>query len=735
MQRLLLLVAAIVWFTIPALAQDQPSPQKQPADSLAQKNLDTRPPDLIPSNQLRGYGAVQEEGDLGVLSEGLTEAQVLRRLGRLYRYQSEILAAQANQDGEHTEQVLDLAMTELGTLAQVEGIAERPRYRELYLTIVTEYERYYGVPDTVLTLPYGSIFALRSDVFALLDDVEEPLLEDVTLPALPPMRTVVPMTTNRVVERTINYFLTQKRDVLERWMARADTYFPMIEQIFQEEGVPDELKYLALVESGLNPRARSWARAVGMWQFVSATGRAYGLQVTSWVDERMDPEQATRAAARHLKDLYEMYGNNWHVAMAGYNCSPRCIKRAIRKAGGTVANPPSYWDMYRYLPRETRGYVPQFIAFAIIMSNPEAFGLANVPKGPKYAYDYVPVQGMLLLEDVARMAGTDVATIKALNPNLRRGTLPPSKSAFMLRIPLGTYEQFADAFEKLPDSAKRTASEYVVRRGDSLGKIGSKFGVSVSALKSANNLRGTLIHPGQHLVVPVPSYGGTVSLAEAKAVSVQYGMRTIRPIEPDGNLTLASAGNGTPVVNASNATPRTGNGGASASSTPKATTSKSSSETRIVYKVRRGDTLGKIARKYGVTVSDLQRWNNISGTRIKSGQRLYLYSSGPASSQPDRIVYKVRRGDTLGKIAQKYSVSVRSLRTWNSLSSTKIKVGQRLTIHPGQTAPNYVVYKVRKGDNLGKIARKYGVTVSKLKSWNGLRSNTIRPGQRLRIYS
>ena len=721
-------MAALVAFTMTTMAQDQRPSKTSATDVVRSQPL---PPDPIPTHMLRGYdGYYEQEGDLGVLTDTLSEAQIMRRLGRLYRYQADILAAQANGDDEHAEGLLDLAMTEIGTLTGQPNITERPRFRELYRTLVSEYERYYGVSDSALYLPHGGVYELRAEIFALLDEMEEPLLEDVTLPTLAPMVTSVPMTTNRVVEQTVNYFLNKKRDVLVRWMARADTYFPMIEQIFREEGVPDELKYLALVESGLNPRARSWARAVGMWQFISQTGRVYGLHSNAWVDDRMDPEKATRAAARHLKDLYAQYGNNWHVALAGYNCSPRCIKRAIRRAGGTVDNPPSYWEMYPYLPRETRGYVPQFIAFALIMSNPSAFGLTNVPQGPRYAYDLVPVKGMLSLSDIAEMAGTDAATIQALNPELRRASLPPSQSAYMLRIPLGSYEQFAQAFERLPEEAKRPVTEYVVRRGDSLGKIGNRFGVSVAALKSANNLRRTTIHPGQHLIVPVPSYRGSVSLAEGQPVSVEYGTRTIRPIEPSAALAVNTEP--APVVRTSETTSRS----ASSSSRPTTSTNNNSTTNRVVYRVRRGDTLGKIGQKYGVSVRDLQRWNNIRGTKIKSGQRLTIYSSGSAApSQPERIVYKVRRGDALSTIAQKYGVSVNSLKRWNNLRSSKIKVGQRLTIHPGQSAPNYVVYKVRRGDSLGKIAKKYRTSVRKLKQWNSLRGSTIHPGQSLKIYS
>src|SRR5688572_13051849 len=261
------------------------------------------------------------------------------------------------------------------------------------------------------------------------------------------------MTANRVVEKSINHFLQNRQSLLRTWISRGQIYFPMIEKIFAEEGVPDELKYLALGESSLTPTIRSTAGAVGMWQFMAATARSEGLRVDSWVDERRDPEKSTRAAAQHLKALNESYNGRWHLSLAGYNCSYRCIKRAVELAGGTLENPPSYWDIYPNLPRETREFVPGYIAASLIVSNPSLYGIEVEDLGQEFAYDIVSIQGMLSLEEAARLAGTDMATIRNLNPALLKSTLPEGDEPYDLKIPLGGYDRFVAAFNQAMPSS------------------------------------------------------------------------------------------------------------------------------------------------------------------------------------------------------------------------------------------------------------------------------------------
>ncbi|MFW5972376.1 MAG: LysM peptidoglycan-binding domain-containing protein, partial [Bacteroidota bacterium] len=468
-----------------------------------------------------------------------------------------------------------------------------------------------------------------------------------------------------------------------------------------------------------------------MWQFMAATGRHYDLQVNAWIDDRMNPEKATRAAARHMLDLHRMFGD-WHLALAAYNCGAGNVRKAQRRSGRT-----SFWDIYNYLPRETRNYVPMFIATSLVASNPSAFGLPPVEPGPRYAYHYVPVEGMLTLSDVAKLAGTTETTIRALNPEIMRSTLPPSRTAYYVRIPYGSHTRFIAGYEALPAVARASAVEHVVRRGDSLGRISKRHGITVASLMQANGLRSTTIHPGQRLAIPVPAYTSgkpPAAVEMGQVLAVDYGTRVQRPIlVADAATEPQASTHQPPVVRASServadATPGPSRGPAASS---RATVEESSPDTRVVYTVRRGDNLTTIAKRYGVTVGQLRGWNSLRGSTIHSGQRLTLYTNSDAPAAPATVAHVVRRGETLSGLASRYGTTVANIRQWNSLRSNNIRVGQRLTIHPKNAGP--ITHKVVKGDTLIDLARRYKVRVSDIRSWNNLRGNTIRVGQNLTI--
>ncbi len=680
---------------------------------------------------------------LSASEDSISSTEFARRAAYIYRLQADMLEAEARGDTVAMETALEQAVNALEQLARHPSVTSNGRFRELYRTIVTEYENFYGTRDSLIA-EQGDIFQFREEMFAALDTIDEPLLEDVQLPPLPTLTTTVPLPTNRLVEQSIAYLLRNPDKHVLHWMRRAYTYFPMIDKIFEEEGVPNELKYLAMIESGLNPRARSWARAAGMWQFIAATARHYNLRIDRWVDERLDPEKSTRAAARHLKDLYDIFGD-WHLALAGYNFSPGKLKRIVRRIEARLNRKATFWDVYPYIPRETRNYVPMFIATALVVSNAKVFGLPEVTPGPRYEYDYVPITGVLDLQTIAELANTNVATIRALNPELEKWMTPPTDGVYWLRLPLGSYETFYTAYQQLPESARRPVKEYRVRRGDTLGKIASRFGVSLRKLKRVNGIRGSLIRQGQVLIIPLP-HSTQPSMAEAqqlKPIRVQYAAGSLRPLIAINAPSSERPVDGKKQIEQIAASAR--------QLAKRVSSSRRASVPRgkkIRYKVKPGDTLSEIAERYGVRISDIQRWNGLRSRRIiRAGKTLTIYarklpenkvaSSENTSKHTKGIRYRVRRGDTLSEIAERFNVSLAQLKAWNNLRSSRIRAGQILVVRQPETntrrTGGETVYIVKKGDSLYEIARKYGVSIRDLKRWNGLRSSTIKPGQAIKI--
>lgn len=551
-------------------------------------------------------------------------------VAQLYVLESELLAT---TDSARTARLLNRGMTELAALLRDNPQAlEDDAVRELYGGLTTEYRRFHGYgadPDS-LTMARGRIFSVRARLFASLDDVDNPFLE--TAPPAGPDEvegTSVPLTSNRLVNESISYLQTETGRHVDQWLQRTQVYGPMIDHILAEVGVPQELKYLAMVESGLNPKARSWAGAVGMWQFMPATGRRYGLRVNTWVDERRDPEKATRAAARYLKDLHEEFGD-WHLAMAAFNCGAGCVRSALRR---TDADDPTYWDAYDQLPRETQGYVPMFIAATRIMSNPEAYEVGTAPATPAFAYDYVPVHGsMLSLRTVAELADTERSTIETLNPELRRGRVPPSKDRYHLRIPLGSYPRFVWNYANLPDRQKQPATTYAVRSGDTLSEIAARFGTSSNVLRRLNGMDDTIIRAGEQLVVPVREYDSALTRAEssdtseAQPLRVQYGISSpVQPLDPiNPSPVQADAETTNTETTDANETAEDTSQEDPASSSSLASTDTGSNTVSSVYEVQSGDTLGGIAQRFGVSVRQLRAWNDLNGSRIYPGQQLQI---------------------------------------------------------------------------------------------------------------
>lgn len=329
------------------------------------------------------------------------------------------------------------------------------------------------------------------------------------------------LTYNRVVQGYIDLYVTRKRDMSSRMLGLAELYFPVFEQYLDKHGIPLEMKYLAVVESALNPAARSRAGAVGLWQFMLPTGRMYGLQADSYIDERHDVYKSTEAACRYLKHLYSLY-DDWEMAMAAYNCGPGNVNKAIRRSGGKK----DYWAIYDHLPRETRGYVPAFIAVNYLFAHHADHNLYPVsPTYCHYEMDTVRVCHPLDLKALASMTGTASEDLLLMNPTFKRGLVPDVDQPVTLYLPKDaagifvaneeelrySYLQSTQGREaaaskvqpagQLRDSPSNSVRTHTVRSGESLGVIARRYGVTVSELKRWNGLRSDLIRAGQKLVV------------------------------------------------------------------------------------------------------------------------------------------------------------------------------------------------------------------------------------------
>lgn len=598
------------------------------------------------------------------------EKETLRRISDVYRIHVLSIDAQVQGDLVQAESYINDAFRSIQMLMDdFPEVQNNRRFTELYRSVMAEHQEFYGISEP-MNKEEGEVFAIQEELFAEKDDW---IAEGYALPDnLTFNKTDVPLVQNQQVNRHLMYYTLRRPEVMERWLERSEYYFPMMEEIFEEEGVPKELIHLSMIESGLVPTAKSWAAAVGMWQFIRATGSMYGLEVNWWIDERQDPIKSTRAAARHLKDLHNIWGD-WHLAMAGYNISPRGLNRAIRAGGGVK----DYWSAYNYLPRETRGYVPGFIAATMIAMNPEEFGFKKSYGGAKYSFEVVEVDGLMPLEDLAKAAGISVKELKDYNPELLRWATPPG-GKYPLKIPVNIKNDFLAAYQEIPkDNRASEVAMHTVSSGETLGYIARRYGTSVRALYDSNEGLSSMIRPGQTVVVPV-------------APGSQERISAVKPSNSSSS---------------------------SSSSTRRAKPKAPANTTAITYTVKSGDTIGHIAEWYDVRAWQIRSWNQVRNS-IRVGQRLTVhvpnsqkdyysqinslsfaqkqnierrqrqgenilalrFDGAGSGSSGETVSYTVRRNDTLGSIARRHGVSVADIQRANNINGTQIYAGQKITI-------------------------------------------------------
>ena len=612
-------------------------------DSLPQKKVYKAP---VASLQTQGFDVLYELSKVYKLHLNAVDAQLV----------GDLVAA----DDNIQEAVISLQ----SLLLNNPELEQNKRYQQAYRTVMTEYQHLYQTEDQQDEV--SEVFEIRNEIFFLEDENVDP---EFSFPTKTPTNFQVPLIRNGYVNNHLKYLAVKRPEVMEKWLQRSEVYFPMMLQIFKEEKAPEELVHLAMIESGLVPVARSHAKAVGMWQFIYSTGAMYGLEVNYWVDERQDPEKATRAAARHLRDLYNIWGD-WHLALANYNVSPGRIKRSIRASNGVK----DYWVIYPYLPRETRGYVPSFIATTMIATNPEDFGFKSRYGLTPYAYDLFNVEGSISLKILAECAGVSTDSLQRLNPELLRMATPPGKYAYPLKIPKGSKERFEMAYKDIPREELKSVGIHIVSKNESLGKIAGKYGVTIRDLYEYNQGLTTVIHPGQKITIPVPD-----------VESVQFSSNM-----PSGAPVKVSSG--------------------SSNSSSRSQYPPPPNSTKLVYKVKTGDTIGHIAEWYGTQAWKIRSWNN-TNNMIRVGQKLVVYVP---SSQLNRF----KDIETMS-FAQKQASLYRS----NSSSNT-VAVANSDELHE---------YKVQANDNLYEIARAHNTTVGEIQKINGLRGSRIYVGQKLYI--
>ena len=549
---------------------------------------------------------------------------------------------------------------------------------------------------------------------------------------------------NPGLENIIKSFLKNRKKSFGRLMAISEYYFPMFEEALAKQNVPLEIKYLAVVESALNPKAVSRMGATGLWQFMYHTGKQYNLKIDSYVDERSDPLKSSEAAAEYMNKMYAIFGD-WDLVLASYNSGPGNVAKAIRRSGGQQ----NYWNIRKNLPKETQGYVPAFLATMYIYEYHKEHGIKpERALVPHFATDTILIKKQMSFKQISDLLDVPEAELKLLNPSYKMNVIPVySDQDHFLRLPKEKIAVFASNEDKIyayiqrdldfrekPFQVQRAivlndtmsystqrvtlpkTKYYTVKRGDNLSEIADKYSVTVAEIKKWNKLKGNTVASGKSLKIITNESVAQSVKKEPKANNVPLEIKT-------DTLSTSVAS---------------------------------------FYVVQKGDNLSSIAKKNNVSVADIKEWNHLSNAPIQLGMSLQVAQIEAndkeiiaATTKTENVEYIVKKGDNLGNIAKKFGSSIEDLKQWNNLADNSIAFGSSLIVAKSEVAieKNTVAgkfnkkellastsksksndYLVKKGDSLYSISKKYpGVTISDIKKWNNISGEELKPGMKLKI--
>lgn len=473
-----------------------------------------------------------------------------------------------------------------------------------------------------------------------------------------------PVVMNKQVEMYLDLFQHKQKAYFKRWLARSTKYRDLVHNELEKAGLPKDLLYLAMIESGFNQRAYSRARATGLWQFMKGTGRDYNLTVDRYVDERRDALKSTRAAVEYLGDLYEQF-NDWHLAVAAYNGGPGKIRKGLKRY-----KTKDFWELAekkRYLRLETKMYVPKLIAAIIIAKEPEKYGFTDIPYEKPLQYDTLEVGPGFSLDALALISGGSKKELRHLNQELRSGKTPLNKRRYLANIPKGSMDKAKANLPRLHSVVKTGYKTHITRKSESLAAICRKYNINKTTLLKVNNLRSGSLGHGQRLRIP-------------------YSMVDYQLL-PENTTALAHSG-----------------------------------DSLILHTIKSGETISKIAKKYGVPKNMIVAWNGLKSVhKIRAGQQLALYIINENNS--------VALAQGMHKTA-----NVQNTTSKPTSSNMIVLNGSNKTRPKKQTEEHdYNWYHVKVGDTLWTISQRFNTSPRKIKIWNNLKSNTIHPGNRLKL--